>query len=113
MLDLLRSPSSSVFMRTPSYQHVCRIEVVLAGHALFQFLGHLLDVLDLIQQIQDMLVLNPLDPQLAQFIPLAVQQHLARQQILFHLQDNMVKSSSMSFMSLLLEPAPHSPNPAY
>ena len=62
---------------TTSYQHVCGIEVVLAGHALFQLLRHLLDVLYLIQQIQDMFVLNPFNPQLAQLIPFAMQQHLA------------------------------------
>lgn len=60
-----------------SYQHVCCIEVVLAGHALLQLLGHLFDVLYLIQQIQDMFVFNPFNPQLAQLIPLAMQQHLA------------------------------------
>ena len=71
---------------TTSYQHVCCVEVALAGHALFQLLRHLLDVLYLIQQIQDVFVLNPFDPQLAQLVPLAMQQHLARQQILLHLQ---------------------------
>lgn len=45
-----------------SYQHVCCVEVVLAGHALLQLLRHLLDVLYLIQQIQDMFVLNPFNP---------------------------------------------------
>lgn len=76
-----------------SYQHVCCIEVVLVGHALLQLLRHLLDVLDLIQQIQDMFVLNPFNPQLAQLIPLAVQQHLARQQILLHLQTTSQKGN--------------------
>lgn len=71
---------------TKSYQHVSGVEVALAGHALLQLLRHLLDVLDLVQQIQDVFVLNPFDPQLAQLVPLAVQQHLAGQQILLHLQ---------------------------
>lgn len=61
---------------TTSHQHVCGIEVVLAGHALLQLLRYLLDVLNLIQQVQDMFVLNAFNPQLAQLIPLAVQQHL-------------------------------------
>lgn len=71
---------------TTSYQHVCCVEVVLAGHALLQLLRHLFDVLYLIQQIQDVFVLNPFNPQLAQLIPLAMQQHLAREQILLHLE---------------------------
>lgn len=78
---------------TTSYQHVSGVEVALAGHALLQLLRHLLDVFDLVQQIQDVFVLDPLDPQLAQLIPLAVQQHLAGQQILLHLQATCRKAN--------------------
>jgi hypothetical protein len=50
---------------------------VFAGHALFQLLGHLLNVLDFIQQVQDMLMFNSFNPQFPKLIPFAVQKHLA------------------------------------
>lgn len=59
-----------------SYQHVGGTEIVLAGHALFQLLGHLLNVLNFIQQVQDMFMFNSFNPQLPKLIPFAVQQHL-------------------------------------
>lgn len=69
-----------------SYQHVGGTEIVLAGHALFQLLRHLLDILNFIQQVQDMLMFNSFNPQFAKLIPFAVQQHLAWKQIFFDLQ---------------------------
>lgn len=69
-----------------SYQHVGGTEIVLAGHALFQLLRHLLDILNLIQQVQYMLMFNSFNPQFPKLIPFAVQQHLAWKQILFDLQ---------------------------
>lgn len=61
------------------------MQVVLAGHGHLQPLRHLLDALDLVQQLQHVFVLDALDPQLAQLVPLAVQQHLAGKQVLLHL----------------------------
>lgn len=77
------------------YQHVGGTEVVLARHALFQLLRHLLDILDFIQQVQDMLMFNPFNPQLPQFVSFAVQQHLTWKQILLHLQHNSFKLGSV------------------
>ena len=68
-----------------THQHVSGVQVVLAGHEGLQLLGHLLDVLDLVQQVEHVLVLDALDPQLPQLISLAVQQHLTGQQVLLHL----------------------------
>lgn len=45
-----------------TYQHVCGMEVVLAGHIGPQQLRHLLDAFNFIQKLENMLVLNPLDP---------------------------------------------------
>lgn len=86
--DLTDTYQTAVYQKSAitSYQHIRGGEIVLAGHALLQFLGHLFDILNFIQQIQDMFVLNAFDPQLAQFIPLAMQKHLTGQQILLHLE---------------------------
>lgn len=73
-------------MQAGSHQHVGGVEVVLAGHVGLQPLGHLLDALNLIQQLQDVLVLDALDPQLPQLVPFAVEQHLAGQEVFLHLQ---------------------------
>lgn len=51
-------------VQADSHQHVGGVEVVLAGHVGLQSLGHLLDALNLIQQLEDVLVLDALDPQL-------------------------------------------------
>ena len=56
-----------------SYQHVGGTEIVLAGHALFQLLRHLLDILDFIQQVQNMLMFNSFNPQLPKLISFAMQ----------------------------------------
>lgn len=61
------------------------MEVVLAGHICPQQLRHLLDAFNFIQKLENMFVLNPLDPQLSQLIPFTVEQHLTREQVLFHL----------------------------
>lgn len=87
-------------MRLSSHQHVGGTEVVLARHALFQLLRHLLDILNFIQQVQDMLMFNSFDPQLPKLVPLAVQQHLAREQILFHLQENSVNVKSVPSLAI-------------
>lgn len=59
---------------------------MLAGHVGLQPLRHLLDALDLIQQLEDVLVLDALDPQLPQLVPFAVEQHLTGQEVFLHLQ---------------------------
>lgn len=56
-----------------TYKHVCGMEVVLAGHICPQQLRHLLDAFNFIQKLENMLVLNPLDPQLSQLIPFTVE----------------------------------------
>lgn len=61
------------------------MEVVLAGHICLQQLRHLLDAFNFIQKLENVLVLNPLDPQLSQLIPFTVEQHLAREEVLLHL----------------------------
>lgn len=58
---------------------------MLAGHVGLQPLWHLLDALDLIQQLEDVLVLDALNPQLPQLVALAVEQHLAGQEVFLHL----------------------------
>lgn len=62
------------------------MEVVLAGHIGHQPLGHLLDAFDFIQQLEDVLVLDALDPQLPQLVPFAVEQHLTGQEVLLYLR---------------------------
>lgn len=69
-----------------THQHIRGVEVVLSGHVSLEALGHLLDALNLIQELQNMLVLDALDPKLPQLVPLTVQQHLARQEVLLHLR---------------------------
>lgn len=61
------------------------MEVVLAGHIRLQQLRHLFDAFDFIQKLENMLVLNPLDPQLSQLISFTVEQHLTRKEVLLHL----------------------------
>lgn len=61
------------------------MEVVLAGHICPQQLRHLLDALNFIQKLENMLVLNSLDPQLSQLIPFTVEQHFTREEVLLHL----------------------------
>lgn len=61
------------------------MEVVLAGHICPQELRHLLDALNFIQKLENMLVLNPFDPQLSQLIPFAVEEHLTREEVLLYL----------------------------
>ena len=77
-----------------THQHVCGVEVVLARHVGLQPLRHLLDALDLVQQLEDVLVLDALDPQLPQLVPFAVQQHLAGQEVLLHLQEGESEGKS-------------------
>lgn len=62
------------------------MKVVLACHVGLQPLRHLLDAFDFIQQLQDVLVLDALYPQLPQLISFAVQQHLTGQEVLLHLK---------------------------
>ena len=69
-----------------THQHICGVKVVLACHIGLQPLRHLLDAFDFIQQLEDVLVLNALYPQLPQLVPFAVEQHLTRQEVFFHLQ---------------------------
>lgn len=63
------------------------MKVVFACHIGFQPLRHLLDAFNFIQQLEDVLVLDALDPQLPQLVPFAVQQHLAGQEVLLDLQE--------------------------
>lgn len=79
-------PSANSSAHRSTHQHICCMEVVLARHVRLQSLRHLLDALDFIQELEDMLVLDAFDPQLPQLVPLAVKQHLTRQEILLHLQ---------------------------
>lgn len=72
-----------------THQHICGVKVVLACHIGLQPLRHLLDAFDFIQQLEDMLVLNALYPQLPQLVPFAVEQHLTRQEVFFHLQESV------------------------
>lgn len=65
------------------------MEVVLACHVGLQPLRHLLDALNLIQQLEDVLVLDALDPQLPQLVPFAVEQHLAGQEVFLHLRERV------------------------
>lgn len=76
-----------------THQHICGMEVVLACHVGLQPLRHLLDALDFIQQLEDVLVLDPLYPQLPQLVPFAVQQHLTWQEVLLHLQKGARQNS--------------------
>lgn len=80
---------------------------MLARHALLQLLRHLLDVFNFIQQVQDMLVLNAFDPQLPKLIPFAMQQHLARKQILFHLEENGLNPVSPGVLAQIPKWIPH------
>lgn len=82
------TPPPHAYTLTHSYQHVGGVQVVLAGHAGLQSLWDLLDTLDLVQQVEDVFMLDAFDPQLPQFIPLAVEQHLTGQQVLLHLGYN-------------------------
>lgn len=68
-----------------TYKPVCGTEVVLAGHICLQQLRHLLDAFNFTQKLENVLVLNPLDPQLSQLIPFTVEQHLTREEVLLHL----------------------------
>lgn len=61
------------------------MEVVLAGHICPQQLRHLLDAFNFIQKLENVLVLNPLDPQLSQLIPFTMEEHLTREEVLLHL----------------------------
>lgn len=63
------------------------MKVVFAGHVGLQPLRHLLNAFDFIQQLQDVFVFNAFYPQLPQFVPFAVKQHLTREEVLLHLQD--------------------------
>lgn len=57
-------------------------------------------------------MLNPFDPQLAQLVPLAVQQHLAGQQILLHLQathQQMDQICPCNRCLTRISPCPHLP----
>lgn len=65
---------------------------MLAGHVGLQPLRHLLDALNLIQQLEDVLVLDAFDPQLPQLVPFAVEQHLAGQEVFLHLRERVERS---------------------
>lgn len=70
------------------------MKVVLACHVGLEPLRHLLDALDFIQQLEDVLVLDSLYPQLPQLVPFAVEQHLTRQEVLLHLRKRVRVSYS-------------------
>lgn len=72
-----------------THQHIRGMKVVLACHISLQPLRYLLDAFNFIQQLEDVLVLDALNPQLPQLIPFAVEQHLARQEVLLHLQERV------------------------